>query len=104
MRRRVAMSGDGSLAGIGLGNLDFQDEQGDGTGNDAVAEGFDTSSLLLIVAPRVFEYLFQAIERLADVSGDFQWRLAYSMNQPWVTTSDWPVSAFDLKAAKNSAA
>jgi hypothetical protein len=46
-------------------NHDFQDEQRDRNGNDAVAEGFDTSSLLLIVAPRVFHYLFQAIERLA---------------------------------------
>src|SRR5208283_2544547 len=27
----------------------------------------------------------------------------YSMNQPWVTTKDWPVSAFEGKAAKNSA-
>jgi hypothetical protein len=26
------------------------------------------------------------------------------MNRPWLTTSDWPVSAFDLNAAKNSAA
>src|SRR5262245_38763805 len=26
------------------------------------------------------------------------------MNQPWLTTSDWPVSAFDSNAAKNSAA
>ena len=29
---------------------------------------------------------------------------AYSMNQPWLTMSDWPVSAFELKPAKNSAA
>mgnify|MGYP003694131281 CR=1 FL=1 len=27
----------------------------------------------------------------------------YCMNQPWLTTSDWPVSAFDGNAAKNSA-
>jgi hypothetical protein len=26
------------------------------------------------------------------------------MNQPWLTTSDWPVRAFDSNAAKNSAA
>lgn len=29
---------------------------------------------------------------------------AYCMNQPWLTTSDWPVSAFDSKPAKNTAA
>jgi hypothetical protein len=23
------------------------------------------------------------------------------MNQPWLTTSDWPVNAFDSNAAKN---
>jgi hypothetical protein len=27
----------------------------------------------------------------------------YCMNQPWLTTRDWPVSAFDENAAKNSA-
>ena len=27
----------------------------------------------------------------------------YCMNQPWLTTSDWPVSALVGKAAKNSA-
>ena len=27
----------------------------------------------------------------------------YCMNQPWLTTSDWPVSALEGKAAKNSA-
>ena len=30
--------------------------------------------------------------------------LCHRMNQPSLTTSDWPVSAFDLNAAKNSAA
>src|SRR5262249_38181126 len=28
----------------------------------------------------------------------------YSMNQPWLTTSDWPVSALVLKPAQNSTA
>src|SRR5262245_37033013 len=28
----------------------------------------------------------------------------HCMNQPWLTTSDWPVRAFDSNAAKNSAA
>jgi hypothetical protein len=27
----------------------------------------------------------------------------YSMNHPWLTTIDWPVSAFDLKEARNHA-
>jgi hypothetical protein len=28
----------------------------------------------------------------------------HCMNQPWLTTSDWPVRAFDSNTAKNSAA
>src|SRR6266436_9749580 len=30
--------------------------------------------------------------------------MAYSMNQPWLTTSDWPVSALVLKPAQNNTA
>jgi hypothetical protein len=51
---------------IGLGNLDFQDKQITMAMTPSLKDPFDRRAASL----PVFHYLFQAIERLADVSGD----------------------------------
>src|ERR1700757_1702585 len=43
LQQRFAQRGEGCAAGRDWGNFQFEDQEGDGNGEDAVAEGFEAA-------------------------------------------------------------